>query len=145
MISAIVIIVLTTSLFVYTVFVFKKDIPDNQEEFEKMKRENAKVVVAKTIKLKKMIINLRSKRNRLRFLEIVIHLVPFKKHQSPLIEQQRPLIRDAIIDIAGRMEPQELNTLAGKIILENRVKERINKKFDKPHIRELFFSRFVVQ
>ena len=54
-------------------------------------------------------------------------------------------MKDAIIDIASNMAPEELNTVAGKVILEERIRKRLNDFFGKSLVKEIYFSIFVVQ
>ena len=55
------------------------------------------------------------------------------------------IVRDSFLDIAGEMKPDELNSLTGKILLENRIKQRLNQAAGKKIVQELYFTKFVVQ
>ncbi|MBY0416372.1 MAG: flagellar basal body-associated FliL family protein, partial [Bdellovibrionales bacterium] len=39
----------------------------------------------------------------------------------------------------------ELNSLSGKILLEDRLKREINKALKKPVVKNIFFASFIVQ
>jgi len=132
-------------VFVYTEMVFKRPLPDNQIEKANLIKDSESSVAPEVFKLDKMIINLNSAGSRLRFLDVEIHLVPFKSQSVERFEAQKAIIKDAIIDISSNMEPDELNSVAGKILLEERMRRRINDFYGKPLVKEIYFSRFVVQ
>ena len=132
-------------IFVYTEILYQKPRINNEVEKEKMMEEGKKQVFPSPFKLKKMIINLPSHTKRLRFLDLEAHLVPFKPEYHDILESSRPPIRDAVIDIASKMEPDELNSISGKILLENRIKKRINQILSKKVIKDIYFSKFVIQ
>lgn len=135
----------TLGVFIYTEMVFKKPLPDEGKELEALKTDTEQAVAPEIYKLDKLIINLNSRGSRLRFLDVEIHLVPYKSNALETFDAQKAFIIDAVIDIASNMEPDELNTVAGKVLLEERIRRRLNDFFGKSLIKEIFFSRFVVQ
>jgi len=136
----------TLGVFVYTEVVYKKPLLEDGVEKENMLSETKKMVFPAPYKLKKMTINLKSRgRSRLRFIDVEMHLVPFKDGETDTIDASKPQIRDSIIDIIGHMNPNELNSVSGKLILESRIKKRINSILRKKIIKEILFSHFVVQ
>ena len=56
-----------------------------------------------------------------------------------------PVVQDRIIDITSKMGPDELNSLSGKILLEDRLKREINKTMKKPMVKNIYFASFIVQ
>ncbi len=132
-------------VFVYTEVVFKKPLPSDDIELSNLKKDIEKEVAPEVYKLDKMIINLNSQGSRLRFLDVEIHFVPYKSEYVENLEAQKAFIQDAIIDISSNMAPEDLNTVAGKVLLEERIRRRLNDFFGKSLIKEIFFSRFVVQ
>ncbi len=133
-------------VFVYTEFLFKKPLLEDGVEKANMMTETKKMVFPAPFKLKKMTINLKSqRRGRLRFLDIEMHLVPFKDGESDKIEGHKPQIRDSIIDVIGHMNPNDLNSVSGKLILESRIKKRINSIIGSKIVKGVLFSHFVVQ
>lgn len=135
----------TLGTFVYSDMIYKRPLPSDKLEKEKL-IEDSKVAVAPDIyKLDKLIINLNSPTRRLRFLDIEVNLVPFRSNAIETFQTKKFYIKDAIIDIASNMAPDELNTVAGKVILEERIRKRLNDFFGKSLVKEIFFSRFVVQ
>lgn len=132
-------------IFVYTEMIYKKPLPSEQKEKANLLKDSKKIIFSEAYKLDKMIINLHSRKSRLRFLDIQVYIVPFKPSSNELFEKNKALIHDAIIDVAGQLDPEELNSVAGKILFESRVKKRINDIVNNNLVKELYFSRFVVQ
>ena len=136
---------ITMLLFIYTQVIYEPPLPDDTVETEKLKKETSHEIVTKSFKLDKMIINLPSRKTRLRFLAITTHLMPFRDSQMSVIEKKQTQIKDLIIKHASGFSPNELNTISGKIILEGRLKKAINTLFPKKTVKDIHFSRFVVQ
>ncbi len=135
----------TLGIFVYSEMLFERPTPSDAIEKTKL-LEDSKIAVAPDIyKVDKLIINLSSPTRRLRFLDVEVNLVPFKSETIETFESKKFYIKDVIIDISSNMAPDELNTVAGKVILEERIRKRLNDFFGKSLVKEIFFSRFVVQ
>jgi flagellar FliL protein len=134
-----------TGVFVYTNKIYKKPLPSNEVELQRLKDDVKGISVPESYKLDKIIVNLVSKTRRLRFLDIEAHLVVFNGQDIAILEENKAIINDKIIDIASGMTPDELNSIAGKLIFENRVKKAINGSFGRPIIKELFYTKFVIQ
>lgn len=135
----------TVGMFVYTEMIFKKPLPSDAVELQKLKDDNKFISRPESLKLDKITINLPSRTKRLRFLDVQIHLVYFKNKDRAALEEITPIINDIIIDVGSNMSPDELNSIAGKLIFENRVKSKINDHFQRPVVKELFYTKFVVQ
>lgn len=135
----------TLGLFIYTEMVFKKPLPSDSIEKEKLLTETKSKAIIENYKLEKLIINIKSRQSRLRYLEVECYLVPFKSEQIDYFEKNKAIIQDTIIDIASMMEPEELNSLSGKILLVDRIKTRLNEGKKKPALKDILFTRFVVQ
>jgi flagellar FliL protein len=132
-------------IFYYTTMVYVKPLPNNKEEFEKMLAETKVVEKVPGVEFEKVIVNLQSKTSRLRFLETTLTLIPFKKSQVGIIEGSKEIILDSIINVVGNMDPEELNTISGKLLLEERLKKNIEKTLSPDLIKEIYFSTFVIQ
>ncbi len=132
-------------VFIYTEMIYKRPLPNNEAELAKLKDETKNNFLPESFKLDKIIVNLPSNTTRLRFLDAEIHLVIFDKNDSAILEENKAKINDVIIEVASSMEPDELNSISGKLIFENRVKSRINGFLSKIIIKELFYTKFVVQ
>lgn len=135
----------TLGVFVYTEMVFEKPLPDEKTEKSALLEDSGKLVAPEVYKLDKLIININATGSRLRFLDVETHLVPYKSKALETFDNQKAFIIDAIIDIASNMPAEELNTVSGKVLLEERIRTRLNDFFGKVLIKEIFFSRFVVQ
>lgn len=135
----------TLSFFFYSLNVYEKPLPDNATEQAALMEDSKKAIFSEAYKLDKLIVNLKSRTSRLRFLDLETYLVPFKNRQTDIFEENKPIIHDIIIDEAARILPEELNTVSGKLIFENRLRKRINEDLKAPLVKDIFFSRFVVQ
>ncbi|MAE57589.1 MAG: hypothetical protein CME69_01845 [Halobacteriovorax sp.] len=131
--------------FVYTQMIYKKPLPTNEQGLAELKEDTANITVPESYKLDKIIVNLPSRTRRLRFLDVQIHLVVFKQETISILENQKAIINDIVIDVASNMEPEELNSVSGKLIFESRVKNKINETLNMPAVKELFYTKFVVQ
>lgn len=135
----------TMALFVYTEVIYAPPTPSEQAEKEKLMSDSESYNYPSTTKMDKLIINLESRTKRLRFLEVEVNFVTFKQSQSQNIIDSKAIINDTLIRLANEMTPEELNSISGKILFENRVKKSINKYFQKPTVKEIHFSKFIVQ
>jgi len=81
----------------------------------------------------------------MRWLEVEMHLVLFEAADLELMKANLPVVQDRIIDITSKMGPDELNSLSGKILLEDRLKREINKAMKQPVVKNIFFASFIVQ
>ncbi len=132
-------------IFVYSEMLYKRPLPSDKRQKEALIADSQQAVIVENFKIDKMIINLNAQTSRLRFLDIQMFLVPFKTEYNETFKEQISFIKDAIIDITSNMQPDDLNTVAGKVLLEERIKNRLNDFFGKSLIKEILFSRFVVQ
>lgn len=132
-------------VFVYTEILFEKEAPSEAAEKEDLMLFAKNNAGNDNFKIDKIVINLAAEGSRLRFLEIEMHLVPFKSRYNDVFERTKAYINDAVIDVASNMQPAELNSVAGKIILQDRIRKRLNSYYQKDIVKEIFFSSFVVQ
>ena len=136
-------------LFYYTEKMYKK--PPINEALEKTALLNS--VDAQGIptffKIDKMIISLVPKNavanSRMKWLEVEMHMTVFEASDVDLMKVYLPVVQDRIIDVSSRMGSDELNSLTGKILLEDRLKKEINKALHKPVVKNIFFASFIVQ
>lgn len=131
--------------FAYTNILYEKPHVDNTQEFNQMKADSSEVQIKNSYEIKRLVVNLQARSTRLRYLEMHLNLVPFKAKYLSLIERYDSQIKDTIIDIAGKMEAEEINSISGKILLESRVKNQINELIGKPVVKQILFSKFTVQ
>lgn len=131
--------------FAYTTFIYEKPTYSDATEFDRMKAESSEIQIKNSYEIKRLIVNLNARSTRLRYIEMNLHLVPFKSKYLSMIEKYDSQIKDAIIDITSRMDAEEINSISGKILLESRVKNQINEMIGKPIVKQILFSKFTVQ
>ena len=136
---------LAIGYFAFTNMIYEKPGVDNQHEFNQLKAESSEVQVKNAYEIKRLIVNLSARSTRLRYIEMNLHLVPFKSKYLAIIEKYDAQIKDSIIEIAGKMSAEEINSISGKILLESRVKNQINLVMGKPVVKQILFSKFTVQ
>ena len=136
-------------LFYYTEKMYKRPPIDEKKERETFLKEgNAKTLPA-FYKLDKITVSLVPKdpsgMQRMRYVELEIHLVLFTADDAGIIKTYLSVVQDKIITVASKMGADELNSLTGKILLEDRLKKEVNKALAKTVVKSIFFSRYIVQ
>lgn len=136
-------------LFYYTEKVYKR--PPINEEAEKtalMQSVDGKALPT-FFKVDKLTISLTPKseavNTRMRWLELEVHLVLFESGDVDFVKRNLPVVQDRIIDVSSKMAPEELNSLSGKILLEDRLRREINKALGKVAVKNIFFASYIVQ
>lgn len=132
-------------LFVYTEIVFKKPLPSDQIEKQELLKNRSTILNTESYNIEKLTANLQSPSNRLRYVDIKAHLLPFKPIFVKKLEENKAAIHDIIFDVSSKSTFEELSSVSGKILYESRIKDRINDFFGKPIVKEIQFSHFVVQ
>lgn len=136
-------------LFYYTEKIYKRPPINEAKEKEALMQDSDAKTLPAFYKLDKMTVSLvppEAKSNqRMRYIELEIHLVMFKSEDAGTIKTYLPIVQDKIIVIASKMGADELNSLTGKILLEDRLKKEINKSLGRPIVKSIFFSRYTVQ
>lgn len=135
----------TVGVFVYTNVIYKKELPNDATELKSLKKDFGELNFPTTYVLDKITLNLESATRRLRFLDVQINLVLFNQDDSTVLDEHKPQVYDIVIDVAAAISPEELNSLSGKLIFESRIKKRINELVKKRVVKEVFYSKFVVQ
>lgn len=131
--------------FVYTEILYQPNLPSDEAELVELHKEGSAKIFVNTLKLNRITVNLSARRNRLRFLDIKMFLVPFKGSMLSKLEESKHLIYDSIIDVSTKMDAYELNSVAGKILLEDRIKKRINSRLRAKLIKEIYFTKYTIQ
>ena len=120
--------------------------PTNQvAEAEAMKNNAIANVQLQPVPIKKFVVNLHSRSSRLRYLDLEMNILTFHEDQKEIIKANEHIFKDIVIEIASHLEPDELDTVTGKILLENKIKKQVNAKLGQPVVKQIFFSGFVVQ
>lgn len=97
------------------------------------------------VKMKKLTVNLNSRKTRLRYLDMEINILTFEAEQKQIITESTAIINDIIIRLAGNLRAKELNSLTGKMLFKSRIKKQINITLGDTVAKDIIFSRFVVQ
>lgn len=97
------------------------------------------------VAIKKFVVNLLSRQSRLRYLDLEMNILTFHEDQKELVKANEHIFKDVVIEIASQLAPEDLDTVTGKILLENKIKKQVNAKFGQPVVKQIFFSGFVVQ
>jgi flagellar FliL protein len=135
---------LTLGMFIHW-YRYEKPAPSDTDETAKLLDVKEKAKDTFTFQVKKIVINIPSKPGRLRFFETSINFVPYIGADVKILEDHEFILRDSIIEVARKMTEDELNSVTGKILLEERLINQINSIFKRNIIKELYFSAFVIQ
>lgn len=124
-----------------------KPIPTNQAaEADALKNDAVASTQIQPVPIKKFVVNLHSKSSRLRYLDLEMNVLTFHEDQKELIKASEHIFKDVVIQIASQLEPDDLDSVTGKILLENKIKKQVNAKLGEPPvIKQIYFSGFVVQ
>lgn len=141
-----VIVLAGAGLVFYSHNLLKPEPIDQLAETEALRNEAMANSQIQPVPIKKFAVNLHSRSTRLRYLDIEMNILPFREDQKTLIKQSEPIIKDVVIEIASQYEPDDLNSLTGKILLETKIKNQVNAKLgNSPVVKKIYFSVFVVQ
>ena len=140
-----VVVALATALVFYSHSMIKPLHTDQSREFTGMVR-NAMVELKKLpVTFDEIVVNLYSRERRLRFLDLIMNLDVYEDGQQEQVRNLKPIILDTLIDITGNMNPEELNSVTGKILLEARLKNKINDLVGNKLVKKIYFSKFIIQ
>lgn len=123
----------------------KREPINPSKEFNDMATSQISSINVQKVSLNEMSVNLYSRKTRLRFLNLKMDLELFKDGMQEQIKTLTPIINDQLIDVAGNMKASELNSITGKILLESRIKKRLNKTLGANIIKKIYFSKFIIQ
>ncbi|MBF0362282.1 MAG: flagellar basal body-associated FliL family protein [Oligoflexia bacterium] len=139
-------IFLVLAFFVYTGMFYVKPLPDNNVEFTKFKeRSKYQIIEAKIYKLDRMVLNLQSRKARMRNIDLQVQFLLFKEEFIAFLETNKHVVYDKIIEIVAGMEADEINSVTGKILLEERIKKAVEEIAHAPVVKTVYFTVFVVQ
>lgn len=114
---------------------------EEQALYDKAQAES--MVSAYTITSKP--VNLYHEGARLRHLSTEMSIIPFEESDKEIIKNKEYIIKNALIEVAAHMTPEEVSTLTGKLILESRIKKYVNKSIGAPVVKKIYFGKFTVQ
>lgn len=123
--------------------------PTNQvAETENLKSDALAQTQVEAVPIKKFVVNLHSRSTRLRYLDVEMNIQPFHNDQKEVIKASEHIFKDVVIEVASKLEPEDLDSLSGKILFEKKVKDRVNELLGQPGnplVNKIYFSGFVVQ
>jgi flagellar protein FliL len=131
-------------IFVYTEMLYTPPPIDENAALERM-RNQLEEQGLHLYKLDKFVVNIPSGTTRLRYADIEIQLVSFEPSAHQAYETHVSRIRDLVIKEVGAMSPEELNTVTGRILLEDRLRRGINQIVRKNAVKEILFPKFIIQ
>lgn len=145
--------VAVVGFYYYSINIFQKETYSDQQIKEKERTvtpeydEEGNIIetFTETSKLERLVINLPSRSGRLRFLELEMTIEPIDGVLIEDIEKHHIYIKDIAIEVAGQMKPSELNSISGKILLEERIKKRFRKITPRNLISRIYYQKFIVQ
>lgn len=114
---------------------------EEQALYDKAQAES--MVSAYTVSAKP--VNLYHVGARLRYLSTELSIVPFKESDKEILKSHEYVIKNALIEVAAHMTPDEVSTLTGKLLLESRIKKYVNESLGTPIIKKIYFGKFTVQ
>ena len=117
------VVIAATSLIIYSHMFIKTPKTDAPSEFGNMIENSVMDLQKPPVVMEEIVVNLYSRETRLRFLDTQINLIIFNEKDRELVMSMKPRIFDHLIDIAGNMKPEELNSITGRILLETRIKK----------------------
>lgn len=130
----------------YSHSMIKPDPTDQVAEAEAIKTDAAATTQLRPVPIKKFVVNIHSKSSRLRYLDLEMNILTFQEDQKEIIKANEHIFKDTVIEIASHLDPEDLESVTGKILLENKIKKQVNTKLgDSPVIKQIYFSGFVVQ
>lgn len=144
-IANLVVVLAGAGLVYYAHNMLKPEPTDQALEAQKLKDNAMEQSQVQSVPMKKFVVNLFSRSTRLRYLDVEMNILPFHADQTELIKASEHIFKDVLIEIASQLEPAELDTLSGKILLENKIKKQVNAKLGQPVVKQIYFSGFVVQ
>ncbi|MFL1706522.1 MULTISPECIES: flagellar basal body-associated protein FliL [unclassified Campylobacter] len=80
-----------------------------------------------------------------RFLKTKVELELNAEALTPEIDKKKPLIRDIIVRTLSSKTFEEVSTIKGKDRLKDEIVDRINEVLADGHLKNIYFTDFVVQ
>ena len=141
-----VVVLAGAGLVFYSHNLLKPEPTDQAAQAEALKNEAIANTQMKPVPIKKFVVNLHSRGSRLRYLDLEMNVLTFSEAQKGIVKANEHIFKDTVIEIASHLEPDDLDSVTGKILLENKIKKAVNAKLgDQPVVKQIYFSGFVVQ
>ena len=145
--SMLIVTLITLGFFYYSIDLYQKETFDDKNLKDSISSDQKlkKYEFVEPYSMKRIVINLPSNTSRLRFLELEMSLETIKPSQMDKLKDMETIIKDAAISVGGAMTPDELNSLSGKVMFEEKLKEKIRLTTSRNIISRIFYRRFIVQ
>lgn len=141
-----VVVLVATGVVVYSHTLLKPEPTNQTAEEESLKKDATQSSQIQPVPIKKFVVNLHSKSSRLRYLDIEMNVLTFREDQKQLIKENEHIIKDIVIDLASQYSPEDLDSLTGKLLLEKKIKDRVNARLGElPVVKQIYFSTYVIQ
>lgn len=119
---------------------------DQAAEAEALKTNAAATTQLQPVPIKKFVVNLYSKSSRLRYLDLEMNVLTFTEEQKQIVKANEHIFKDVVVEITSHLNPEDLESVTGKMLLESRIKKAVNAKLGEPPVvKQIYFSGFVVQ
>lgn len=139
------IVTAATALILYSHMGIKRTDTNQSLKFGNMIENSMNELKKPPVIMEEIVVNLYSREVKLRFLNTQMNIVLFAEKDREYVMGLKPHIFDSLIDLAGNMDPKELNSVTGRILLETRVKNKVNELVGKNVIKKILFSKFIIQ
>ena len=133
------------ALILYSHLVIKPPPLSENAAFGSMIENSMNEMQKATVSLDEIVVNLYSRERRLRFLNTKMDIELYYEADRDNILSYKSKIFDALIDIAGNMRPNELNSVTGRLLLEERIKKHVNTLSSRPLIKRIYFPKYIIQ
>jgi flagellar protein FliL len=140
-----VVVLLGIGVIFYSHKIIKPEATDQIAEVENLRNAALEQSQIQPVPIKKFVVNLHSLGTKLRYLDLEMNILTFSNDQKEIIKTHEYIFKDVLIEVASQLEPDDLDTVTGKILLESRIKKQVNAKLGQPVVKQIFFSGFVVQ
>ncbi len=140
-----VLVLAAAGLVVFSHVGVKPPATNQRSEEEALVAQATDAIQLRPYAFKPLTINLFAEGTRLRYLEVEMHIALFKEADRELIKQNEHIFKNAMLETAGKMTPDELSSVTGKILLESRFKKAVHDKLGGDIIKKVFYPKFIVQ
>jgi flagellar FliL protein len=140
-----VVVIAAASLIWYSHNILSSPPTNSQKQFSDLIDSSVSDFKRSPVTFKEIVVNLYSRQRRLRFLNLTMNIEVYDNGQEELVKTYEPFINDRLIDIAGNMKPEDVNSVTGRILLESRIKKNFNEAVGSKVIKKIYFSKFIVQ
>jgi len=128
--------------FAYTKFLSHK--PEVEETADQETKKDAAPVIGEMLVMEPFVVNLADPKGK-RYLKVKIELELENKEAVDKATKASPKLRDMVIMMLTSLDFEEVMTPEGKIRVRDELMERFNEIMRPDHIKNIYFTEFVVQ